>query len=129
MFIVNNFLLYLSLHEKHQRKFLVCENLIGNKSHSDSDYIVNFQVYTNLNSPVLEGIKQSWVKDVFLGFPRVVSIQRADGVKQWHWLRTEGYFNTKTTLTTLDPPIAHICRPVHCKQLAERHLHSLWMHV
>ena len=43
MFIVNKFFLpflyflYLSLHQKHQKKFLVCENLLGNKSDSDSD--------------------------------------------------------------------------------------------
>ena len=38
MFIVNTFFLlflyslYLSLHQKHQKKILVCENLLGNKS-------------------------------------------------------------------------------------------------
>ena len=43
MFIVNKFFLpflyslYLNLHQKHQKKFLVCENLLGNKSDSDSD--------------------------------------------------------------------------------------------
>ena len=36
MFIVNTFFfLYLSLHQNHQRKFLVCENQLGNKSDSD----------------------------------------------------------------------------------------------
>ena len=43
MLIVNKFLLpflyfiYLSLHQKHQKKILVCENLLGNKSDSDSE--------------------------------------------------------------------------------------------
>ena len=43
MFIVNKYFLlflyflYLSLHQQHQKKFLVCENLFGNKSDSDSD--------------------------------------------------------------------------------------------
>ena len=43
MFIVNEFFLpflyflYLSLHQKHQKKVLVCENPLGNKSDSDSD--------------------------------------------------------------------------------------------
>ena len=38
MFILNTFFfLYLSLHQKHERKFLVCENLLGNEGESDSD--------------------------------------------------------------------------------------------
>ena len=43
MFIVNKFFLlflyflYLSLQQEHQKKFCVCENLLGNKSDSNSD--------------------------------------------------------------------------------------------
>ena len=45
------YLLYLSLHQKHQRKLLVCENLLGNKSDSDSDVSAWSQVMKKVGIP------------------------------------------------------------------------------
>ena len=67
MFIVNNtfflpflYFLYLSLHEKHQKKFLVCENLLGNKSDSDSDNLLK-KIQKEVMDNVEKVHKNSWI--------------------------------------------------------------------
>ena len=58
MFIINKFFfnLHLSLHQKHQRKLLVCENLLGNKSHSDSEIIKHWAICIHSDIAIKESL-------------------------------------------------------------------------
>ena len=56
MFILNKFFSFVYIKactKKHQRKFLVCENLTGNKSNSDSDSLyINNETYIAGRKPI-----------------------------------------------------------------------------